>query len=338
MAPWQELGDWDFLYSRAGGNTMKPRETFGLLIAAVVMLLVSVTIGLTQNYPTQRITVVVPFGAGSVTDILARIFAEEMRRRWDQQVIVENRPGLAGTAAVAKATPDGTTLMVTSNGHTVAALVAKVPFDPVKDFAGITRLGSVPLYLISYPGTPAKSLKEMIALAKDKPGKLNFSSPGLASTTFIAGALFRKAAGVDLVHVPFKSAPDAVTAVVRGDADMYFAPVNLSKEMAEAGKVNAIAAVTPQRIPEMPNVPTFREAGLDYVYDSWFGLLAPAGVPRPIIEKINHDVVQIIQSPEAKAKLAAQFVIGVTDTPEQFDKIIKDETANLTEVFKEITN
>jgi tripartite-type tricarboxylate transporter receptor subunit TctC len=292
-----------------------------------------------QNYPSQRVTIVVPFGAGSVTDIMARILADEASKLWGQQVIVENRPGLAGTAGVAKAAPDGYTLMLTSNGHTVAALVNKnLPFDPVKDFAGITRVSSAPLYLIVNPSLPAKDLKELIALAKTKPGTLNFSSPGLASTTFIAGALFRKAAAIDIVHVPFKSAPDAVTAVVRGDAQMYFAPVNLSKEMAEAGKVRAIAAVTPQRIPDMRDVPTFREAGLDFVYDSWFGLMAPAGVPRPIIEKINHDVVQILRSPEAEAKLKQQFVLPVTDTPEQFDKIIRDETAKLTEVFKEITN
>jgi tripartite-type tricarboxylate transporter receptor subunit TctC len=297
------------------------------------------TPALAQDYPNQRVTIVVPFGAGSVTDIMARILADEASKRWGQQVVVENRPGLAGTAAVAKAPPDGYTLMLTSNGHTVAALVNKnLPFDPVKDFAGITRVSSAPLYLIVNPEVPAKTLKELIDLAKAKPGTLNFSSPGLASTTFIAGALFRKAAGINIVHVPFKSAPDAVTAVVRGDAHMYFAPVNLSKEMAEAGKVRALAAVTAQRIPEMPNVPTFREAGLDYVYDSWFGLMAPAGVPRPIIDKINRDMVQIIKSPEVQAKLAAQFVIGVTDTPQQFDKIIKDETANLTEVFKDVTN
>jgi tripartite-type tricarboxylate transporter receptor subunit TctC len=292
-----------------------------------------------QNHPNQRVTIVVPFGAGSVTDIMARILADEAGELWGQQVIVENRPGLAGTAGVAKAAPDGYTLMLTSNGHTVAALVNKnLPFDPVKDFAGITRVSSAPLYLIVTPSLPAKDLKELIALAKAKPGTLNFSSPGLASTTFIAGALFRKAAGIDIVHVPFKSAPDAVTAVVRGDAQMYFAPVNLSKEMAEAGKVRAVAAVTPRRIPDMPDVPTFTEAGLDFVYDSWFGLLAPAGVPRPIIEKINHDVVQILRSPEVEAKLKQQFVLPVTDTPEQFDKIIRDETAKLTEVFKEITN
>ena len=309
------------------------------VVAAVAASLIAAAPGSAQNFPNQRVTIVVPFGAGSVTDIMARIIADEASKRWGQQVLVENRPGLAGTVGVAKAAPDGYTLMLTSNGHTVAGLVNKnLPFDPVKDFHGITRVSSAPLYLIVNPEVPAKDLKELIALAKAKPGTLNFSSPGLASTTFIAGARFRQAAGINIVHVPFKSAPDAVTAVVRGDAHMYFAPVNLSKEMAEAGKVRAIASATAQRIPEMPNVPTFKEAGLDYVYDSWFGLMAPAGVPRDVVAKLNKDIVAILQSPEVKDKLAKQFVIGVTDTPEQFDKIIKDETANLTEVFKTFTN
>src|SRR3989440_12180054 len=233
-----------------------------LAVAALAIFAVPAS-GWGQGFPSQRVTIVVPFGAGSVTDIMARIVADETSRRWGQQVVVENRPGIAGTLAVAKASPDGYTLMLTSNGHTVAALVNKsLPFDPVKAFAGITRVSSAPLYLITNPDVPARNLKDLIALAKAKPGTLNFSSPGLASTTFIAGALFRKAAGIDLVHVPFKSAPDAVTAVIRGDAQMYFAPVNLSKEMAEAGKVRAIASVTAQRIPDLPSVPTFREAGL----------------------------------------------------------------------------
>jgi tripartite-type tricarboxylate transporter receptor subunit TctC len=292
-----------------------------------------------QTFPTQRVTIVVPFGAGSVTDIMARIIADEAGKRWNQQVIVENRPGLAGTAGVAKAAADGHTLMLTSNGHTVAGLVNKnPPFDPVKDFVGITRVSSVPLFLITYPEVPAKDLKTVIELAKAKPGTMNFSSPGLASTTFIAGALFRKAAGINIVHVPFKSAPDAVTAVVRGDAQMYFAPVNLAKEMAEVGKVNAIAAVTEKRIPEMPQVPTFREAGLDLVYDSWFGLMAPAGVPRDIVNKINQDVVAILKTPEVEAKIKAQFALPVNDNVDQFNKQIKDETEHLTEVFKEVTN
>ena len=309
------------------------------VVAAFAASLIAAAPSSAQNFPNQRVTIVVPFGAGSVTDIMARIIADEASKRWGQQVLVESRPGLAGTVGVAKAAPDGYTLMLTSNGHTVAGLVNKnLPFDPDKDFHGITRVSSAPLYLIINPEVPAKDLKELIALAKAKPGTLNFSSPGLASTTFIAGARFRQAAGINIVHVPFKSAPDAVTAVVRGDAQMYFAPVNLSKEMAEAGKVRAIASATAQRIPEMPNVPTFKEAGLDYVYDSWFGLMVPAGVPRDVVAKLNKDIVAILQSPEVKDKLAKQFVIGVTDTPEQFDKIIKDETANLTEVFKTFTN
>jgi len=289
-----------------------------------------------QSYPNQRVTIVVPFGAGSVTDILARIVADEMGKKWNQQVIVENRPGLAGTTAVGKAAPDGYTLMLTSNGHTVAGLVSKtLTVDPVKDFSGITRIASAPLYLITYPGLGAKTLKDVLAKAKEQPGKLNFSSPGLASTTFIAGALFRKTAGVNIVHVPFKSAPDAVTAVIRNDVQMYFAPVNLAKEQSEAGKVDAIAAATAQRIPELPNVPTFTEAGLPFVYDSWFGLMAPHGTPQSVLDKISKDWADALKTPEMKAKLDAQFVIAKADTPAAFDKIISDETANLTQVFKE---
>jgi tripartite-type tricarboxylate transporter receptor subunit TctC len=289
-----------------------------------------------QSWPTQRVTIVVPFGAGSVTDILARIVADEMGKKWGQQVVVENRPGLAGTAAVAKAAPDGHTLMVTSNGHTVAGLVSKdAPFDPIKDFAGITRLGSAPLFLITHPDVPAKTLKEVIDVAKAQPGKLNFSSPGLASTTFIAGALFRKAAGINIVHVPFRSAPDAVTAVMRGDVQLYFAPVNLARDQSQAGKVRAIAAATAQRIPELPETPTFTEAGLPFVYDSWFGLMTQAAVPAPIREKISKDWADALKTPEMQAKIKAQFLIAVSDTPAAMDKIVRDETANLTQVFKE---
>jgi tripartite-type tricarboxylate transporter receptor subunit TctC len=315
---------------------MKQFKKFWMGLAALAVGATLAGPALAQPWPSQRITIVVPFGAGSVTDILARIVADELGKRWNQQVVVENRPGLAGTAAVAKAAPDGYTLMVTSNGHTVSGLVTKdPPFDPVKDFSGISRLASAPLYLIAHPDVSAKTVKEVIDLAKAQPGKLNFSSPGLASTTFIAGALFRKAAGVNIVHVPFRSAPDAVTAVMRNDVQFYFAPVNLAKEQSEAGKVKAIAAATAQRIPDLPNVPTFTEQGLPYVYDSWFGLMAPANVPKPVLEKISKDWSDAIKTPEMKAKLDAQFVIAKSDTPAEFDKIIKDETANLTQVFKE---
>jgi tripartite-type tricarboxylate transporter receptor subunit TctC len=311
-------------------------KTIRSLLFGIAALLAIGNLASAQPYPSQRVTIIVPFGAGSVTDLMARIIADDLTKRWGQQVIVENRPGLAGTVAAAKAPPDGYTLMLTSNGHTVAGLVNKnLSFDPVKDFAGITRVSSAPLYLITNPDVPARNLKDLIALAKSKPGTLNFSSPGLASTTFIAGALFRKAAGINLVHVPFKSAPDAVTAVIRGDAHMYFAPINLSKDMSDVGKVITIASATAKRLPEMPDTPTMTEAGLPFVYDSWFGLMTQSAVPRPIIEKINKDVIEVLNSVEAAAKLKAQFVIPVTDTPEAFDQIIRSETAHLAEVFKE---
>jgi tripartite-type tricarboxylate transporter receptor subunit TctC len=307
-----------------------------LLLGLAVFVAASTGAFAQTDYPNQRVTIIVPFGAGSVTDLMARIVAEDLAKRWNQNVIVENRPGLAGTAAAAKAPPDGYTLMLTSNGHTVAALVNKnLPFDPIKDFTGITRVCSSPLLLITPPDLPAKNVKDLLALAKSKPGTLNFSSAGLASTTFIAGALFRKSAGVNIVHVPYKGAPEAVTAVVRGDAQMYFVPVNLAKEMVEGGKVNAIAAATAQRLNEMPDVPTFTEAGVPFVYDSWFGLLTQAAVPRPIVQKINKDVTELLKSPETVAKLRAQFVLPVSDTPEQFDEIIRRESAHLAEVFRE---
>jgi tripartite-type tricarboxylate transporter receptor subunit TctC len=305
------------------------------IAAAVAAGITALPSASAQSWPTQRVTIVVPFGAGSVTDILARIFAEDMAKRWGQQVLIENRPGLAGTAGVAKAT-DGHTLMVTSNGHTVSGLVAKdVPFDPIKDFGGITRLGSAPLFLITHPDVPAKTLKEIIDHAKANPGKLNFSSPGLASTTFIAGAQFRRVAGINIVHVPYKSAPDAVTAVIRGDAQLYFAPINLARDQSKAGKVRAIAAVTAARIPELPDTPTFTEAGLKFVYDSWFGLMSPASVPPAVREKIAKDWAAAMKTPEIQNRLKAQFLIGVTDTPAQMDKIVRDETAQLTETFKQ---
>jgi tripartite-type tricarboxylate transporter receptor subunit TctC len=312
---------------RAGATALLAAAVFSLPAAAGA-----------EGFPAQRVTIDVPFAAGSVTDILARILGEETSRRWGQQVIVENRPGIAGTLAVAKAAPDGYTLMLTSNGHTVSRLVNKnLAFDPVKDFAGITRVSSAPLCLIVNPDVPARNLKELIEIARARPGTLNFASAGRASTTFLAGALFRKAAGINIVHVPFK-ANETVTAVVRGDAQMYFAPLGTAKEMVEAGKVRPIAAPTAERIPQLPDVPTFREAGLDYVYDSWFGLMTQAAVPREIVSKINGDVVAILQLPDVKAKLAAQFLVPASDTPERFDSIIRDETANLTKLFEEITD
>ena len=222
-----------------------------------------------QNYPTQTVRIVVPFSAGSITDGLARILADKLATMWKQQVIVENRPGLPGTASVATAAKDGYTLMLTSNGHTIARAINKtVPFDPVKDFAGVSIVASAPVVAIVPPDSPAKTLKEFIELARKNPGKLNFSSAGVASTTFLAAEVMRQEAKLDMVHVPYKGAPEAVTAVIRGDVQFYFAPIPSAQSLGAAGKVRVLAVNSAKRAPQLPDVPTVAEAALpNYKYE-----------------------------------------------------------------------
>jgi tripartite-type tricarboxylate transporter receptor subunit TctC len=281
-----------------------------------------------QAYPNQLVKIVVPFSAGSITDGLARILADKLTTIWKQQVIVENRPGLPGTTSVAKATPDGYTLMLTSNGHTIAGVLNKnIQFDPVKDFAGISRVASVPLVAIVPPDSPAKTLKEFIALAKAKPGQLNFSSAGVASTSFLSAEIFRQSAKIDLVHVPYKGAPEAVTAVVRGDAQMYFAPIPSAQQLGASGKVRPIAINSAQRVPMLPDVPTIAEAAVpDYKYESWFGVLAPAGTSPAILAKVSKDIADVLKMPDVSSKLLAQGSIPAPNSPAEFDAIIKADT------------
>jgi tripartite-type tricarboxylate transporter receptor subunit TctC len=226
--------------------------------------------------------------------------------------------------------------MMTSAGITIARVVSKdAPFDPVRDFAGITRVASAPHFLIAHPDLPAKSLKQVVDLAKASPGTLRFSSPGLASTTFISAALLRKAAGIDIAHVPFRSAPEAMTAVIRGDVQLYFAPTGATKEQSEAGRVNPIAVLTPQRVSDLPHVPTVAEAAFQFSYDAWFGLMAPTGTPQDILDKISKDWADALRTPDVQAKLKAQFLLAHADTPPAMDKIVRDETNKLGTVFME---
>ena len=288
-------------------------------------------------YPNQVVRIVVPFSAGSATDLLARAVGDKLSEKWKQQVVVENRPGLAGTTSAAKSPADGYTLMLTSNGHTVAgALNKNLQFDPVKDFSGITPIASVPLVMIINPDIPAKTVKEFIDLAKSKPGAMNFASPGLGSTTFIAGALFRQNANIDLVHVPYKGAPESNMSVVRGDSHLYFTPANTALELMQSGKVRALAVATEKRVPSMPDVPTLAVSGLsNFSYDSWFGLMAPAGTPTAIIDKVNKDVVEALQDPVLQDRMAKQGgVVVMSTSPAKFDEIIRNDTARYTKIFE----
>jgi tripartite-type tricarboxylate transporter receptor subunit TctC len=302
--------------------------SLGLATLSAAMLALCGAASAQGNYPAQLVKIVVPFSAGSITDTLARILADKLSDKWKQQVIVENRPGLPGTTSVAKAAPDGYTLMLTSNGHTIAGVINKgIQFDPVKDFAGVTQIANVPMVMIVPPSLPAKNLKEFIAMARAKPGEVNFSSAGVASTSFLSAEIMRQDANLKMVHVPYKGSPEAVLAVVRGEAQMYFAPIPTAQELGKAGQVRVMAINSNTRMPQLPDTPTVAEAGVpNFRYETWFGMMAPAGTPKPILDKVSKDIATVLAMPDVKTKLEVQGSFPAPTTPEQFDKIIKDDT------------
>jgi tripartite-type tricarboxylate transporter receptor subunit TctC len=289
-----------------------------------------------QAYPNQVVRIVVPFSAGSITDGLARILADKLADLWKQQVIVENRPGLPGTTAVAKSAPDGYTLMLTSNGHTIANAINKsIQFDPVKDFAGVSRVAAVPLVAIVPPDFPGKTLKDFIALANEKPGQLNFSSAGVASTSYLSAEILKQDAKINIVHVPYKGAPEATTAVIRNDVQMYMAPIPATQDLSGSGKVKAIAINSAKRVPQLPDVPTVAETLPGYKYESWFGVLAPAGTPQPILTKVSEDIAKVLEMPDVREKLLAQGSIPAPTTPAEFDAINKSDTERYGKILKD---
>ena len=288
------------------------------------------------QFPSQTVRIIVPFSAGSITDLLARTISDRLADMWQQQVIVENRPGIAGTAAAAKMAADGHSLLLVSNGHaTVGTLNKNLSFDPVKDFSGVIQLASVPLFLVVPPDFPARSLREFIAAVKAKPGAYNFASSGTGSTAYTSALLFNREAGINLVHVPYKGAPESMTSIMRGDAHLFFAGTSISLDLVQTNKVRALA-ITPRRVVVMPEVPTVAEAGVpSYSYDAWFGLLAPAGTPRATINRINRDVAKVLQLSEVRTTLAAQGVEPVFDTAEKFDELIRSDTDRFAKILRD---
>lgn len=308
-----------------------------LLLSCAAALLMSVAAAFAQSdYPNQMVRIVVPFSAGSNTDILARILAEKLGVLWKQTVIVENKPGIAGTVSAAHSTADGYTLMLTSNGHTVLNVMNKdVPIDPVKAFAGITPVASVPLVLVVPPSLPAKDLKEFIALAKDKPGTLNFATAGIASSNYLASELLKQVATIDIVHVPYKGTPETLTSLMRGDSQLSLAFLSTAVSYIHAGKMKALAIASAQRYPSLPDVPTFAEAGLPaYHYDAWFGLMAPAGTPAPILKKVSEDVAKVMREADVKARLDTLSALPVVSTPAQFDETIRSDADRYSKLLK----
>jgi tripartite-type tricarboxylate transporter receptor subunit TctC len=290
-----------------------------------------------QNFPNQTVRIIVPISAGSVTDILARTVGEKLAERWRQQVIVENRPGVPGVASAAKSPADGHTLMLFSNGLTVlGALNRNLSFDPVNDFAGVTKVGSVPFILIANPSLPAHTVKDLVALAKAKPGTVNIAVPGRGTAASIASELFRRETGVDIVAVPYKGAPEAHTSVLRGDAHIFFSNLSAASELIHSGKVRPLAVSTRERIAAFPDIPTLAEAGLpNFDYDAWFGVLVPAATPRAIVETLDRDISAIVKGADMKLRLERQGMDLRLSTPAEFDAEIRRDATRFGPLFRE---
>jgi tripartite-type tricarboxylate transporter receptor subunit TctC len=312
---------------------MKPIRLF---LLCLVSLLMTASAAFAQTWPTQQVTIIVPFAAGSNTDILARYLADKLAPVWKQTVIVENRPGAPGTIGVANSAPDGHTLMMTSNGHTILNVINKgLSIDPVKDFAGVIQVASVPVVLVVPPELPVKSLKDLMDLAKAKPGTLNFSSAGLASSNYIAGELLKQTAKIDIVHIPYKGTPETLTSLMRNDAQISLAFLSTAQNLIQTDKIKALALAAPKRSTILPSVPTFAEAGMpDYQYDAWFGLMAPAKTPPAIVKKISTDIAAIVQTPDAQKRWESLGATPIVSTPEQFDATIRSDADRYGKLFK----
>ena len=317
---------------------MPPRHSFRPALCALLALMAHAA-ALAQPFPSRPVRMLVPFSAGSGTDILARTVAQKMTENWGQQVLVENRPGAGGTVAanaVLSAPADGYTMMLVSAGHAAnATLYRKLPYDTVRDFAGVSIVASTPNVLVVGPGLGVKTVKELISLVKSKPGQLNYSSAGIGSGTHLNGEQFKLEAGLDAQHVAYRGAPEALADAVAGRVQFAFSPIVVALPFVKDGRGIALAVSTAARTPVLPDVPTMAEAALPgFDFDQWYGLLVSSKTPRPLRETISREVARIMQLPDVKERLAAQGGIPRYSTPEEFDAFIRVEVDKLGKVVK----
>ena len=305
-----------------------------ILVAALIAPAVSAA-----EYPTRPIRVIVPFTPGSASDLLARMVGPKLVEAWGQQVVVDNRPSAGGTVAaaiVASSAPDGHTLMLTSSAFAgSAALYDKLPYDSIRDFRGISLVAQTALALVVSPVLGPKSVKELIALAQQKPGQLNFGSSGIGSGTHYGGELFNLAAGIKAVHVPYKGTPEVITDTMSGRMHYAMSPLLAAVPQVRAGRLMAVGVTSLQRLPMIPDVPTIAEAALPgFEYQGWFGVIAPSRVPLSVIDRLSAQIVRIIALPDIHERISRDGSMPKSSTPAEFDKVIRDEIATRTKVFK----
>ncbi|WP_397411952.1 tripartite tricarboxylate transporter substrate binding protein [Polaromonas sp.] len=281
-------------------------------------------------YPNKPIRVIVPFAAGSTTDIIARAIADKMSQSMGQTLVIDNRGGASGTIgqqAVATAAPDGYTIMVHSSSHTVSpSTFAKLPFDTLGDFAGVTPISSTPNVLVISPSKNIKTLQELLAAARAKPGSMNFASAGQGSATHLNAEKFKLAAKIEATNIPFKGSGEAVTEVMSGRVDYYFSPIAPVIGQIKNGQLVALAVGSPKRASALPLVPTTAEAGVPgSEFNFWIGMMAPSKTPRDIVNRLHDEVVKALATPEVKERFAALGAEAWTMKPEQFDTYLRDE-------------
>jgi tripartite-type tricarboxylate transporter receptor subunit TctC len=292
-----------------------------------------------QDYPTRQVRIVVPFGAGGPADIYARYLADQLQKAWGQSFVVEARPGASsflGTSEVAKAAPDGYTLLMMSNTHTVnETLRPKRPFDLMRDFVGVAPVNYSDLIMVVHPSVPAKDLKEFLALAKSKPGVLNYASSGLGTPYHMAGELFKALSGTNIVHVAHKASGDARTAVLGGHIEMMLDAITTTAPNVQAGKLRALGTTGKTRSDLTPDIPTVAEAGVPgYEATIWLGIMAPTGTPQAIIDKLNAGIGKVVSAPETKALWAKQGAIPMVMSTSQFDAYLRGDIAKWADVIK----
>ena len=290
------------------------------------------------EYPARPIRVIVPFTAGSASDLLARMIGPKLLESWGQQVIVDNRPSAGGTVAgsiVATSAPDGHTLLLTSSAFAGSAALygSKLPYDAVKDFQGVTLIALTAVMLVVSPTLGPKSTPDFLALAKQKPGQLNFGSSGIGSGTHYAGELFNLKAGVKAVHVPYKGTPEVITDVMSARMHYAMSPLLAAMPHVRTGRLIALGVTSPRRLPIAADIPSLGEAIPGFEYEGWFGVLAPSRAPRPLVTKLSQEIGRILELQELRDRIARDGSMAKPSTPAELDKRVRDEIVTRTKVF-----
>ncbi|HEU0290688.1 MAG TPA: tripartite tricarboxylate transporter substrate binding protein [Burkholderiales bacterium] len=324
-------------------QTLKEEKMHYRLLASLMFILSAAAgaVSAAEKFPERPIRALVPFPPGSASDFLARVVGQRLSEIYGQQVVVDNRPGaggLIGSQIVAKAIPDGYTISMIGQPHLSNTLLRDPhPYDPLKEYASVTLVAVIPNVIVLGSGVPVANVKELIALAKAKPGQLNFGSAGVGSSSHLAGEMMVAAAGIKAVHVPFKTIADIFAEMIAGRVHFYVFPLPAVMPMLKEGRLRPLAVATPKRAAALPAVPTTAEAGFaQYQSESWFGFVTPAGVPKRLIGKLNGDIIKVLQQPDIRERFQQQGAEASYGTPEQFHALQRDEYARLGKLIKDL--